>query len=110
MLGSESIELTCSTAARVERIYLDYIGSDKRGLPLFTKELQNLKKYVPGPVFAEYTVLLESGRLHELIEVLLTGYYDKKYSGIYKPATFTISTDNIESAAKELLDYLFSSF
>jgi tRNA 2-selenouridine synthase len=104
MKQSPTIELTCSLEVRVKRIYEDYVGEDHKGLELLGKCLQSLQKYVSKVQMQSWNQLYQSGRIFELLESLLVDYYDQRYSCIYAKATTVINTDNLEEAAKEILE------
>ncbi|MCJ8344509.1 tRNA 2-selenouridine(34) synthase MnmH [bacterium] len=103
---SKTILITCSIEQRVERTYRDYIGDQQQGLSLLFDDMQKIKKYMSNAQFEKLLELYESNQIHELLRVLLVDYYDPKYSGIYQKEEFCIDASDMDSAIKELLEFL----
>jgi tRNA 2-selenouridine synthase len=93
MTGGVAIELTAPVERRVEVLTADYLASEEsrehllRQLPLVEQRMD-----LPGdaPALVE---MLQSGRVDELVRLLLSRYYDPLYRGSGRGRRYAISID-----------------
>jgi tRNA 2-selenouridine synthase len=106
MADARVIMLQCSMEQRVERIYRDYIGEKEKGAKFLVDCLPSLKRYIEGNIYSQFLEAVEKNDWRQLIELLLSNYYDKKYKGSYSNEFITIDTTDMEKAQKQLIEIL----
>ncbi len=106
MLNAPTIELTCSTEMRVQRIFEDYVGEEGRGIPLIHKCLDSLKPYVERSQLQTWQNMVEQDQIRALLRSLLVDYYDVRYKGLYRPAEFVVDTESIDDAVSQILQIM----
>jgi tRNA 2-selenouridine synthase len=109
MLNGIFILIKADIDNRVQNI-LDEYFADEKSVEQIIALTPRLTKYIGRKKVDWLIDLFKRGENREAVKFLLEGYYDKSYknlnqSGIYKT---TIFTDNIESAVKELENFVKS--
>lgn len=104
------IQLNASLETRVTTITEDYFGFDLKGLPLvkeiFIKKSDFFKQQLSKAVYDELLSHLENGEVRKFSEIMLVKYYDKRYKDKGKKPVLIVNSDNVQLAAKQILDYL----
>lgn len=98
------IKITASIPTRINRIIEDYPVNDSHTRKLMHNTLLSLKKRLGTAVVEKLCSHLKNDELDELVYILLTEYYDKRYGNMYKKYNFAmeVSSENIMEAVKEL--------
>lgn len=101
------IKVVASIPTRIQRIIEDYPITDDTILAQMNRTLLSLKKRLGSVLVDKLCTLLDRNELEELVYILLTEYYDKRYGNMYKKYNFSheVSSENIEEAVRELEAY-----
>lgn len=101
-----AINIISTFENRIKRIVRDYFGDDLRGIlpvkSILTGKEKFFKQQLSNKIFNELIFLLDSERVYDFTEIMIKEYYDKKYKDKGKKPIGEISSDNIDSAKKEL--------
>ncbi|MDQ3021607.1 MAG: tRNA 2-selenouridine(34) synthase MnmH [Bacteroidota bacterium] len=107
MESAPAIQIIGSMENRIKRIIRDYFGDDLRGIILMKRIMLEksyfFKQQLSNSVFNELINFLDSGKVYEFTEIMITEYYDKKYKDKGKKPVTVISTDDINKAKDELI-------
>ncbi|MBL7128168.1 MAG: tRNA 2-selenouridine(34) synthase MnmH [Ignavibacteria bacterium] len=105
-----TIRVECSFNNRIERIVKDYFGNDNEGIPemkkIFMKSERFFRQQLSNPVYDDLLTKLQSGNVNEFTEIMINKYYDIRYKEKPKNPLLIVNSDNIDKAAKELIEYL----
>ncbi|QDU82953.1 tRNA 2-selenouridine synthase [Planctomycetes bacterium Pla163] len=107
LTGGTSITLTTSTERRVQVLCDDYLAT-----PGSRAELLQQLPFIEGRLGerwkGELCRLLETGREHELVEILLERYYDQRYGHSEKrhPVAHTVDSTDPEACAAEIAAWI----
>ncbi len=111
---SPSVKITCSIDGRIKRIVNDYFGKDLIGIEPMLKIMNDkenfFRQHLSNKYFDYLIKLLKEQRVSEFCEIMIKEYYDKKYLDKAKTPVAEISTDDIISAKKNLINVYNSSF
>jgi tRNA 2-selenouridine synthase len=107
MKSGRLVLITASMETRVARILEDYPVDDDQTVAEVERILKSLKRKLGGAITETLCSLLHQGRLAELVETLLTEYYDKRYQNnlLQYSYQFSLSSEDIPRAAAELVAY-----
>jgi tRNA 2-selenouridine synthase len=108
LLTAPTIKIISTLENRVRRIVKDYFGDDMRGLEPMKSIMKEKEKFfkqqLSNKIYSELISLLDSQKVYEFTEIMIVEYYDKKYKDKGKKPIAEISTENIGSAKKELIE------
>ncbi len=101
------IKITASVETRIQRIIEDYPITSDEIRQKMESIFRTLTKRLGHATVDKLCELLQKDRIDELVYILLTEYYDKRYGNMYKKYTFSleVSSENIDEAVKELTEY-----
>lgn len=96
--------ITATMETRVARILEDYPVDNDQTVAEVERILKSLRRKLGGAITDKLCSLLHQGNLAELVETLLTEYYDKRYQNnlLQYSYQFSLSSENIPWAAAEL--------
>lgn len=99
--------VTASLETRIRRILEDYPVTDEPTRQQVRKILQALRHKVGNALVDKLCLLLNRGELAELVAILLTEYYDRRYAHSFRKHTydFRLSSEDIVDAARQLMDF-----
>lgn len=107
--SSDTIRIHCGIENRIKRIVRDYFGNDLEGISpmirIMTEKEIFFRQNLSNKIFDELISLLKNGRVSEFCEIMINEYYDKKYLKKPKTPVAEISTDNINSAKENLINF-----
>lgn len=101
------VNVHCSLETRIRRIIEDYPVATEEMRKQIESILQSFKRKMGESQVQKMCLLLKNGNLHELVHILLVGYYDKRYGksmSNYKYA-LELSSENIDEAAATLTEF-----
>ncbi len=107
MKRARKVFISASIETRTRRIIEDYPMSDPVVREKARVVLCSLKQKLGSKTVNHLCNLLEKDQLEELVRILLTDYYDKRYSNCMKEYKYdlTISSEDIPAAIEELEEY-----
>lgn len=103
LVGGTSITLTASTERRVQVLCDDYLATSGSREELMG-QLPFIERRLGERWKGELCRLLDTGREHELVEILLERYYDQRYGHSEKkhPVAHTVDSTDPEACATEI--------
>lgn len=106
------IKVTASIETRIQRIIEDYPITSDQIRTKMESIFKTLTKRLGHAIVEKLCKLLHDNKIDELVYILLTEYYDKRYANMYKKYNFSleISSENIDQAVNELTQYRNSLF
>lgn len=107
MKRGHHVLVTASLATRVSRILEDYPVQDRQTVVKVERILNSLRRKLGSGLVESMIAHLHQGNLAELVRLLLTEYYDKRYSNSMSRNRFELelSSEDIEAAAERLIEY-----
>ena len=98
------VHVEASIETRIKRILEDYPVEDEATFTQIEKLLRSLQMKLGSETVATLLHLLHADRLADLVQILLTEYYDKRYGHSLAKHQYqlTISSENLFEAAKQL--------
>jgi tRNA 2-selenouridine synthase len=111
--GAESIRIEASIESRVKRLTNDYfISSDgfDEMIKIFIEKEKFFRRELSNVYYDECIASLNAGNAEKFISIMLIEYYDLKYKDKGKSPVATISSDNVESAAEEIISIYQKSY
>lgn len=101
------IKVTASVETRIQRIIEDYPITSDAIRAKMEAIFRTLARRLGHATVEKLCKLLQQDKIDELVYILLTEYYDKRYSNMYKKYTFSleISSEDIAEAVLELTRY-----
>jgi len=107
MKRGHHVLVSASLDTRVSRILQDYPVEDGQTVAQVQDILNSLRRKLGNGLVDSMLGHLHRGNLAELVRLLLTEYYDKRYGNSMARNTFVLelSSENIGEAAKQLLAY-----
>jgi len=107
MKAGRLVLITASMRTRVARILEDYPVDNDHTVAEVERILKSLRRKLGGAVTDKLCSLLHQDELAELVQILLTEYYDKRYQNnlLQYSYQFSLSSEDIPQAAAELTAY-----
>ena len=95
---------------RIQRILEDYPVADDHTAHKIEEILRSLQMRLGSQLVEKLCMLLRSGNLADLVAILLTEYYDKRYANSQARHSYslTLSSENLDEAARALDDFRLS--
>lgn len=109
------VNVTASLPTRIKRIIADYPIKNEKIRIKMHNTLLSLESRLGKATVETLCDHLQNNRLEELVSILLTEYYDKRYANMYKKYTFImdVCSENIDQAVEKLegfrKQYIFNS-
>lgn len=101
------IWIKASIETRIQRIIEDYPITSDEIRQKMEQIFRTLTKRLGHATVEKLCYLLRTDKIDELVYILLTEYYDKRYGNMFKKYDFRleVSSENIDDAVKELTEY-----
>lgn len=111
--SAESIKIEASIESRVKRLTNDYFISSEgfeEMIRIFKEKETFFRRELSNVYYDECLTSLNSGDSGKFISIMLIEYYDLKYKDKGKSPVATISSDNVEAAAEEIVSIYRKSY
>ncbi len=107
MRSAKALLLEASMKTRVNRTINEYITKQPSELSVIRKTISLLTKDLGKKPVSLLIEMFDAGNYSECFEYILLNYYDRKYAHSMKKLIFaqTISTEDLNRARNEILDY-----
>lgn len=107
MKSAVLVNISCSLETRIDRIVEDYPVEGARKREEINTILLSLKQNMGAAKVEEMCDLFASGKLHDLVRILLVDYYDKRYQRSMSSYSFDleVSSESISGAAEQLSSF-----
>ena len=108
LLEAPTIKITSSLNKRLNRIVKDYFGDKHKGISemekIFKKSERFFRQQLSNPVYDDLLKKLKAEEVYEFSEIMINKYYDVRYKEKVKTPLAEINSDNIKTAANELIE------
>lgn len=94
MQKATKVKVLCSTEERVERLYKEYCSI--LDIPLLVQKIHYIEQHLGKKKAQELIVLLEAGKVREVIQVILLEYYDKLYKHTVDSKSYSFEVHSVE--------------
>ena len=99
MQKAKKVKIICPTEERVERLYKEYCHI--LDIPLLVQKIQYIQQHLGKQKAQELIQMLETGKVKEVIQVILLDYYDKLYAYTVDSKSYSFEAHS----AKELEEF-----
>jgi len=110
LLEAPTIRITSSLDKRLNRIVKDYFEDKHKGITemekVFMKSERFFRQQLSNPVYDDLLEKLKAEEVYEFSEIMINKYYDVRYKEKVKTPLAEINSDNIKTAANELIELI----
>ena len=101
------VNVHCSLETRIRRIVEDYPVATEERQNQIESILKSFKRKMGESQVEKMCLLLKNGNVHELVQILLVDYYDKRYGKSMSSYRYALelSSENIDEAAATLTEF-----
>ena len=108
LLEAQTIKIISSLDKRLNRIVKDYFGNKRKGISemekIFKRSERFFRQQLSNPVYDDLLEKLKIEEVYEFSEIMINKYYDVRYKEKVKTPLAEINSDNIKTAANELIE------
>lgn len=112
MEGAKAISIVSSMDSRVKRLTKDYFINERgfeEMIKIFTEKGKFFRQELSGVHYDSCMEALKSGKAEDFIFIMLRDYYDLKYKDKGKSPIGIVNSDDIDSAAEEIV-FIYRKF